>query len=383
LLRIEGVSPIVVDMAFSPEIVELLGTSRVAHLEEGLTRIRACVALVPDRATWVKHLPIPLAATTPTGANDELVDRLRKSGPDWFFVTGVRPDGTRFGYASDRFRPHEPHSGAYVGQFLLFDLHSSLTGWWVSHVWRAADLAEATCASMESWHVLQAAACVRALLEGVAAFVIEGEALLAEWSAFKQRGVPDIAAVSTFRDQFQKRLLQAQFGSRLGEREGKGSTSLKRTNVMTLLEKLSKRDGCNVLPAYEWLCDAVHPSFGFHTVYVATQGVHKSESTMAADLARRADKARTNIPKIDPTVAWAVADAFTISTNAFLAEVPRLRWLIDDVGLTTGIGYSSPTFSGGNILNTRKTGECPCGSGRRAEECRHAWGVHTEPPSFL
>jgi hypothetical protein len=76
----------------------------------------------------VKHLPIPLAATTPTGANDELVDRLRKSGHDWFFVTGVRPDGTRFGYASDRFRPHEPYSGADVGQFLLFDLHSSFTG---------------------------------------------------------------------------------------------------------------------------------------------------------------------------------------------------------------------------------------------------------------
>ena len=248
-------------------------------------------------------------------------------------------------------------------------------------MWRAADLAEPTCASLASWHVLPAAACVRALLEGVAAFVIEGEALVAEWSAFKERGVPDVAAVSTFRDQFQKKLLQTQFGSRLGERERKGPTSLKRTNVMTLLEKFSKRDGCNVMTSYEWLCDAVHPSFGFQTVYVATQGVHKSGSTMAADLARRTDQALTNMPKIDPTVAWACADTFTIAITAFLTEVRRVRWLIDDVALTTGIAFSAPAFSSESILKTRKTGECPCGSGRRIEDCPHKWGAHAEPPS--
>ncbi len=50
---------------------------------------------------------------------------------------------------------------------------------------------------------------------------------------------------------------------------------------------------------------------------------------------RRADQALTNMPKIDPTVAWACADTFTIAITAFLTEVPRVRWLIDDVGLTT------------------------------------------------
>lgn len=166
LLRTQGVSAIVVYMVYSPEIVELLGAARVAHLEEGLAQLHACVASVPDSATWMKHLPIPLAGSTPGAANDELVAHLRKSGPEWFFVTGVRPDGTRFGYASDVFRPQEPYTTADVGQFLVFDLYSSLGGWWVSHVWRAADLAEATCASLESWHILPAAACVRALLEG-------------------------------------------------------------------------------------------------------------------------------------------------------------------------------------------------------------------------
>jgi len=382
-LRIEPLSPILVYMSYCQDIVEMLGTSRVEHIEEGLAQIRSCVASAPDRTSWVKHLPIPLKASNPAAANDELVELLQKSGPNWFYVTGLQADGRRFGYASDLFRPKEPYSYADVGQFLLFDIHSSLGGWWLSHLWRAADLAEATCGGLEAWLVLPAAACVRALLEGVAAFVIEGETLLGEWSAFKQRGVPDLAAVSAFREKFNTTLLQAQFGSRLGEREGTRPPPIKRTNVMTLLEKFSKRDGCNVLTSYEWLCDAVHPSYGFQTVYMATQGVHKSGATMAADLARRADKALTKIPKIEPTVAWACADAFIVSMHAFLTQVPRLRWLIDDFGLTTGVAISAPNPSGGRILNTRGTGHCPCGSGLRFEDCRHAWGARAEPPNSV
>jgi hypothetical protein len=74
-----------------------------------------------------------------------------------------------------------------------------------------------------------------------------------EWSAFKERGVPNVASVSAFRDSFNAKLLQAQFGSRLGERAVKGTARLKRTNVLTLLEKFSKRMGCDVMGPYEWL----------------------------------------------------------------------------------------------------------------------------------
>jgi hypothetical protein len=367
-------------MEYSANIVEMLGTSRVTALEERLAAIRACVASAPDRTSWVKHLPIPLGGSDPLVAHDELVDRLRNSSPDWFYVTGARGDGRRFGYASDLFRPHEPHSGAHIGQFLLFDMHSSLGGWWLSHVWRAADFAETTCASLAEWRVLPATACARALLEGVAAFVIEGEQLLGEWSGFKQRGVPDLAAVTAFREGFNTKLLQAQFGSRLGERTVTKVSPLKRTNVMTLLEKFSKRNQSDVMTSYEWLCDAVHPSFGFQTVYVATQRVHRTGATFAADLARRTDIAQTQAPKIEPTVALACADVFIISVDALLAQVPRLRWFIDDFGLTTGVAFDGLAGSVGRISNTEKTANCPCGSELRFENCRHVWGDNAEPP---
>ena len=239
-------------MEYSASVVDMLGASRVRSIEERLSAIRAFAAGVPAQTSWIKHLPIPLAGSDPIRANEELVDRLRQSGPSWCFIMGVRDDGGRFAYASDVFRPQLPHAAA-MAQFLLFDIHSSLGGWWLSHLWRAAEFAETMYASLAEWRILSGAACARALLEGVAAFVIEGEQLLMEWSAFKERGVPTLASVSAFRDSFNAKLLQAQFGSRLGERAVKLPASLKRTNVLTLLEKFSKRMGCDVMGPYEWL----------------------------------------------------------------------------------------------------------------------------------
>ena len=370
-------------MELSSNIVDMLGSSRVALMQERLNAIRAYVAAAPDRTSWVKHLPILLDGSDQLSAHEELVDRLLKSGPDWFYVTGKRADGRRFGYASNLFLSKGHPSYAEMGQFLLFDMHSSLGGWWLSHVWRAADLAEATCLCLEKWLVLPSAACARALFEGVAAFVIEGEQLLSEWSTFKRSGEPDLDAITAFRERFHKKLLQAQFGSRLGERAITNPAPFKRTNVMTFLEKFSKRDDCDVMPLYEWLCDAVHPSFGFQTAYVATQGVHETGATFAADLARRTDQASTRMPKIEPTVALACADVFIRSVDAALAEAPRLRWFLDDFGLTTGIICTTPEFSLGSVLKPEESGNCLCGSGLTIGDCRHVWGDHSEPPSCL
>lgn len=341
------------------------------------------MASAPNRTSWVRHLPIPLKSSDPVGAHDELVDLLRTSGPDWFYITAVRPDGGRIGYASDLFRPQPPHSRDDIGQFLLFDIHLGLGGWWLSHLWRVADFAEATEVCVANWLVLPAAACARALLEGVAAFVVEGEELLAEWSVFKQHGVPELAELMAFRERFDKKLSQAMFGSRLGERSGTRPPPLKRTNVLTLLEKFSKRVGRDVWEPYEWLCDAVHPSFGFGTAYVATRGVHETGATMAADLARRTDKAVTYALKIEPTVAWAAADVLVLALRAFLAEVPRVRWLIDDLGLTTGVAFTALDLSLGRISRTTETANCPCGSGLSFRACTHTWGTHADPPSSL
>jgi hypothetical protein len=315
-------------------------------------------------------------------AQDELLTRLSQSGTDWFYTTGVGRDGGRFGYASDTFPAQDPNTLVNVRKFFFYDIHSSLGGWWLSHLWRAADLAEVASVCLANWQVLPAAACARALVEGVAAFVIEGEQMLDEWSAFKHIGVPSLDAVFEFRERFNGKLLQAQLGSRLGEHDGVRPPALKRTNVLTLLEKFSKRVGGNVMPSYEWLCDAVHPSYGFQTAYVATQGVHRARSTIAADLARRTDAAKTNLQKVEPTVAWAAADLLIVSVDALLAEVPRVRWLIDDFGLTTGVAFCALEHSIGRTGKRNKKTNCPCGSGLQFGACRHEWGDRAMPPGI-
>jgi len=367
---------------FSPDIIKMLSRARFDLIVERLTAIRECVASAPNRTSWVRHIPISLTSSDPIAAEDELIAHLSKSGPDWAFAICRGVNGAHLGFASDSYRPSKTHSDSKVYQLLLFDLHSGLVGWWLSHLWRAADFAEATFVSLADWLILPASACARALLEGVAAFTIEGEQLLFEWSEFKKRGVPEPRAIMEFREQFLLKLTQAQFGTRIGERAGTTRPLMKRTNVLTLLEKFAKRVDGDVMVSYEWLCDAVHPSFGFQTVYTATHGVHKARTTIAADLAKRTDKALTLSPKIDPTVAWACVDVFNVSLDAMLAEVQRIRWLIDDFGLTTGITFTGLENSLGKISEKSKTETCLCGSGLSFEDCTHKWGIPSIPPDI-
>lgn len=371
------------EVMFSPQVIEMLGASRVAEMQQRLSAIQAYTVGLPDRTSFVRHMPVPLKASESGAARSELISKLQQHGSDWFFMTSTRDDGSQFGLASDLFQAREADPLGSMMQFLLFDIHSCLGGWWLSHLWRGADLAEATCGNLEDWKVLPAAACARSLVEGAAAFVVEGEQLLEEWSAFKQLGAPNPDAIAKFRKEFGEKLLQMQVGSRVGERTGERATPLKRTNVMTILEKFTKIVGKTVWADYEWLCDAVHPSFGSHTAYVATQGIHRAGTTMAADLARRTDRARVHIAKIDPTVALAVLGVFSVSVDALLNEAGRLRWLIHDFGLTTGVAFCALELSFGAARPPAGAEACLCGSGLRFSACRHRWGEPSVPPGAV
>jgi len=361
-------------MDFSVQIVAMLGEQRVTDLTLRLDRMEAHIARAPDRASWIRHLKIPLAGGDAVSAQNNLISTLRGSGPNWFFATAVATDGTHFGYASNIFLPQPSNLLDSLGQLLLFDVYTSFGGWWVSHVWRATDLVRAAISCLESWQVIPGAACARSLVEGIAAFTVEGEEMLKKWSEFKALGPPDLDAVKAFQILFSAKLNQAQFGTRVGELASNSAANLKRTHINDLLREFSKRVGGNILTNYEWLCDAVHPSFGSQTAYVVTQGVHSTGATFAADLAHRPDLAQSKSPKIEPTVAWATVDTLIDSIDTFLEEAPRLRWLIDDLGLTTGVAFISNEAFIGRQAPFAENDICPCGRGIPASECQHKWG---------
>lgn len=361
----------------SPWLLKNLGVARATRLEHRQQSLEAYIAKVPDSGSWVLHLPIPLASVDSIGASEELLQRLRSANvTDAFLMTFSSPDGKRFGFASDIFQGHIPPRGDDFVHFLLLDIHSAIGGFWLSHCWRTADLALGTREALVDGNIISAAACSRALLEGVAAFVVEGDGLIRDWSAFKGNGVPNVQDVVRFRQQFLPRLLQAIMGTRISELAF--PNALKRTSVLTFLGKFARQIGNDVLSNYEWLCDAVHPSFGFGTTYTAARGLHKSGATLATDLRRRPDIAGTPAAVIEPTVAFAVADATVVSIDAFLAQAPRVLGFMHDFRLTSGLPEIIPSIQLPPATDDKAA--CPCGSGLGFSKCTHEWGAAAASP---
>ena len=207
-------------MDYPDSVSEMLGPPRVAKLQDSFAALSDCVAGSPERVSWVMHSPIALASKNKGAAERELVARLRASGPDWFYVVGVRPDGTHKGFASNEFRWR--HAGStdamdVMQQFLAFDIHSALGGWTLSHLWRAADLADAANASFARWQVLPAAACARALLEKVSRLLpLKARPCSRNGTRSKKLGRPHVLTFIKFRDASLAKLLQGIFGSRRG-----------------------------------------------------------------------------------------------------------------------------------------------------------------------
>jgi SEC-C motif len=174
------------------------------------------------------------------------------------------------------------------------------------------------------------------------------------------------------------KLVQAQFGTRVGEKTS-DSRRIKRTNVLTFVEKLARRDP-RLTEIYEWLCDAVHPSFGFGTVFVVNQGRHKTGATFAADLARITAGRTTTIVK--PTVALAVTDGTSIVVDLLREVLPRLRWMAYDLAVAAGVPSPGNALWFGDMREPPgRNQRCPCGSGRKFKLCGHAWAENVGPPS--
>lgn len=352
----------------------MLGRSRARALHDAVEELRGWAGREAEVSSSMRHLPIVLEASSAVGANHELAQRLEAADADadWFYVIGVRADGTRVAYASDRVKLRTLGQ-TDITTFLLFDQWASLDAWRLTHLWRVSDLADASYAALGRWEIIPAAACARALLEGVAAFVVEGAQLIAEWSSFKRRGTPDLDSLESFRRSFGGLLLKAQMGSRVTDLIAE-RPALKRQNVLTFLQKLDRGREPSLFPDYDWLSDAVHPSFGFGSTYTVTQGVHKSGSTFAQDVARRPHLAATRVRKIEPTVAITAANVVVNAVNEFAEAFPRVSGLRSDIGLTSGAAFAVTGDAGGSLTRPGRNSPCPCGSGRKFKSCGHQWG---------
>lgn len=368
-------------MAFNELVVRALGEDRVRRMTEGTQKLVDKAEAAPRCTDSFVHLTIPLSAKDPDAADRELGELLARSDPnaDWSYFTLRDADGRGFARASPFLRQTaQPGSTEWLITFTFSDLYVRLGAWWLTQLWRGAELATGARDGLEQWHVLVVAACGRSLLEGAAYLDAEVSKLIEMWDAFKRSGVPTADTLDDFARELNERVTTLQYASRVGQGTEQ-PPQVPSTNVMTYLDKLAKRaTDFDVIETYQWLCDAVHPSFGSSTTYCVVRLRDSARSHLLERHARHPlDDRASNPQAFTPTVAQRAADAIILATDLLDQDLVRVRWVLDDVGLTTQIADSLPL----KLLDfplahqhPERNSACPCGSGRKFKHCVHRWG---------
>jgi hypothetical protein len=138
----------------------------------------------------------------------------------------------------------------------------------------------------------------------------------------------------------------------------------------------------DAMDTYEWLCDAVHPSYGSATAYRAL-GLGDNGRTHVLDRYERRPLdilvATPQGMRLQPTIAQKAAEAATFASDLLYQDLGRARWVVEDIGLTVDVKSSIRLQA--TLAHTRpeRNQACPCGSGRKFKKCVHRWGESGVP----
>lgn len=363
-----------------------LGDHRINLFREKVAVMTAYAEAFPSENKSLTHLPVPLKARTGIEAAREFGEYLRRLDPTyrWAMITILRPSGNYYGMASLIMPGGVAGSDEWIMQFLLSDLHMRLGAWWLLQVWRAADLTTSTGERVEEWSLLSASTSARALLESAARLHVEARTTIGKWDAFKRSGPPNKDALESFADDLARHVLSLHWASRIGQSTGK-TVPVKASSIAKYI-KAFQSNVCdyNVGEVYDWLCDAVHGSFGSNSVYTYYRGLHESKTHLLEFYARRplGSDNQEQLP-LQQDVAYAVADAVIIAVRSMLNDFTELRWMLFDVGLTSRVALEIDFDYFGRISKPGVNDRCACGSGRKSKKCLHEWGKSGIPPANL
>lgn len=370
---------------FEERVVQALGRERADRAQTAAQRLMTLADDDAESTQAVVHMNLPLESQNAHDASAELANLLNVAAPEetWTFVTASHPDGKWSGKASP-FLQDTSRLGSrdWIAHFALSDLHMRLAAWRLTQLWRAAELAEQTVESLNRWRLLVAAACSRSLLEGAAALTHETARLNDTWDRFKQAGPPATDSLTKFSIDLNNHLAKLQYASRVGQSSGHPPV-LASTNVMTYMNKLAKSTTTvDVVDLYEWLCDAVHPSFGSATTYTVLRASDRPKTHAIEHYARHPlEPLAASGYALQPTVARAAADALVLAADVVHDSLSLVQWTLDDIGLTAEIqGLNRLSYAGGG-QPPQRSDPCPCSSGRKYKRCVHRWGQPGTPPS--
>lgn len=183
----------------------------------------------------------------------------------------------------------------------------------VMSMWRGSELMKPAIRSLNIGELITPAVLARSLLELATAQLLNAN--------FIERVIADIGwphnTVVTS-EEFEKQVVKMIWGTRLGEPE----PHVKQTNVLTLIQKLSKNPkAASLLPNYEYLCEIAHPNvvgnsrFWSHVQRVNDDG---SESRVLSRTAN-GKHASAICEKVIWSLAWSAAslgNSFTMIRKA-------------------------------------------------------------------
>ncbi|MEQ4209668.1 hypothetical protein [Actinopolymorpha sp. B9G3] len=338
-----------------------LGKARVKSLETLTARLRNLQAQTAEVGTTDVLLRSLEGAAIQTWR-----ERARQRGEEWVYVAS--PDGTTL-HALDE--PSELAEEDPAAAVVYPEVHSRLVAWWLIHAWRGADLLEDTIENLLKWRITSGAVTARALVEEAGSLVDEALKLSHAWKVGKATPAHVLTRPASIRGLLAPILVQASFGSRMKI----SHETLKATNVLTLVQKLSKVTGdARFEEWYDWLSDAAHPALGARIAFASPPMVHDSGAVTARCYARAPLLLTSDgeTSQMEPTIALIIADAMLASGEVIADVLDQSLAVVDDVGLTTAAATLTRRTYWRNLIPVRGNRACPCGRGRW-RDCRHWW----------
>ncbi|MGK2849255.1 MAG: hypothetical protein ACSLEX_04315 [Minisyncoccota bacterium] len=192
----------------------------------------------------------------------------------------------------------------------------------VMSMWRGAELLKPAIRSLNIGEVITSAVLARSLLELSTTYLLHANTIE---NLFSKLTFPPNTVVTS--KEFEERVVKMIWGTRIGEPE----PHLKQTNVLTLIQKLTKnQNAADLLPHYEFLCEIAHPNVVGNSRYWSHIERVNDDGSETRLLSRTADGEHTNEirAKIIWSLAWSAGslqNSFTMIHNALSTLLARLN----------------------------------------------------------
>lgn len=191
----------------------------------------------------------PILTGDPEQTIDELAAATAHEGL-WSYLTTTRgPDGRLWIFAL----PTRNASPSNIWLLPYVEIHSRLIAWWLTYAWRSDELAKSAWDLGDSFRVLPAAACVRALTETAAAIWSDSVELRNAWQTIKRESTTSGPKWDHWRNLWtwiHRTAWGSKFDKRaqdLAETWGK----FQRANVLSQIERLAKASNRSLQDDYQ------------------------------------------------------------------------------------------------------------------------------------